>query len=77
MPNELTLVILENKFEILIGAELVLMSYIKLAIFSQYWNSSGRSFAFKKGVLHAPLLEQSEYDRVHVFEGQECYLTGS
>ena len=34
VPYELTLIILENKFEILIGAELVLMSYIKLAIFS-------------------------------------------
>ena len=75
MPNELTLVILENKFEILIGA---LMSYIKLAIFSQYCNSNGRSFAFKKrGIACSLTGEQSEYDGVHVFEGQECYLTGS
>ena len=29
-------------------------------------------FLSRKGVLHAPLLEQSEWDGEHVFEGQEA-----
>ena len=31
-------------------------------------------FLSRKGVLHAPLLEQSEWDGEHVLEGQEIYL---
>ena len=34
-------------------------------------------FLSRKEVLHVPLLEQSEKDRMHVFERQELYLTSS